>query len=150
MGGLALHSGFLATSPCQSYYVAWIDANVARRGIQAAAQAYLEFLFTYQAQATIATAYQQSRQRKGRAAPLPDLNLSRQYFAFSTGNPASGSRIARDVIYRESGGHIQCSLVELTEGATLADKYTDATVDNLLRRRSVSRIAILDSNGEIR
>jgi sulfate/thiosulfate transport system substrate-binding protein len=36
-------------------YVAWVDANVARRGTQAAAQAYLEFLFTDQAQATIAS-----------------------------------------------------------------------------------------------
>jgi sulfate/thiosulfate transport system substrate-binding protein len=35
-------------------YVAWVDANVARRGTQAAAQAYLEFLFSDQAQATIA------------------------------------------------------------------------------------------------
>ena len=36
-------------------YVAWVDANVARRGTQAAAQAYLEFLFSDQAQATIAS-----------------------------------------------------------------------------------------------
>lgn len=36
-------------------YVAWVDANVARRGTQAAAKAYLEFLFTDQAQATIAS-----------------------------------------------------------------------------------------------
>jgi len=36
-------------------YVAWVDANVARRGTQAAAQAYLEFLFTDQAQLTIAS-----------------------------------------------------------------------------------------------
>jgi sulfate/thiosulfate-binding protein len=35
-------------------YVAWVDANVDRRGTQAVAQAYLEFLFTDQAQATIA------------------------------------------------------------------------------------------------
>jgi sulfate/thiosulfate-binding protein len=35
-------------------YVAWVDANVARRGTQVAAQAYPEFLFTDQAQATIA------------------------------------------------------------------------------------------------
>jgi sulfate/thiosulfate transport system substrate-binding protein len=36
-------------------YVAWVDANVDRRGTRAAAQAYLEFLFTDQAQATIAS-----------------------------------------------------------------------------------------------
>jgi sulfate transport system substrate-binding protein len=36
-------------------YVAWVDANVARRHTQAIAQAYLEFLFTDQAQATIAS-----------------------------------------------------------------------------------------------
>jgi sulfate/thiosulfate transport system substrate-binding protein len=35
-------------------YVAWVDANVDRRGTQAEAKAYLEFLFTDQAQATIA------------------------------------------------------------------------------------------------
>lgn len=35
-------------------YVAWVNANVARRGTQSAAQAYLEFLFSDQAQATIA------------------------------------------------------------------------------------------------
>jgi sulfate/thiosulfate transport system substrate-binding protein len=35
-------------------YVAWVDANVARRGTSAPARAYLEFLFTDQAQATIA------------------------------------------------------------------------------------------------
>jgi len=36
-------------------YVAWVDANVARHGTQAAAKAYLEYLFTDQAQATIAS-----------------------------------------------------------------------------------------------
>jgi sulfate transport system substrate-binding protein len=36
-------------------YVAWVDANVARRHTQAIAQAYLEYLFTDQAQATIAS-----------------------------------------------------------------------------------------------
>jgi sulfate transport system substrate-binding protein len=36
-------------------YVAWVDANVARRGTRAVAQAYLEFLFTDQAQLTIAS-----------------------------------------------------------------------------------------------
>jgi sulfate/thiosulfate transport system substrate-binding protein len=36
-------------------YVAWVDAYVARRGTQAAARAYLEFLFSDQAQATIAS-----------------------------------------------------------------------------------------------
>ena len=36
-------------------YVAWVDANVARRGTLAAAQAYLEFLFTDQGQSTIAS-----------------------------------------------------------------------------------------------
>jgi sulfate transport system substrate-binding protein len=36
-------------------YVAWVDVNVARRHTQAVAQAYLEFLFTDQAQATIAS-----------------------------------------------------------------------------------------------
>jgi sulfate/thiosulfate transport system substrate-binding protein len=36
-------------------YVAWVDANVTRRGTQAAAKAYLEYLFTDQAQATIAS-----------------------------------------------------------------------------------------------
>jgi sulfate/thiosulfate transport system substrate-binding protein len=36
-------------------YVAWVDTNVARRGTLKAAQAYLEFLFTDQAQATIAS-----------------------------------------------------------------------------------------------
>jgi len=36
-------------------YVAWVDANVARRGTAEVAQAYLEFLFTDQAQATIAS-----------------------------------------------------------------------------------------------
>ncbi len=36
-------------------YVAWVDANVARRGTKSVAQAYLEFLFTDQAQATIAS-----------------------------------------------------------------------------------------------
>jgi sulfate/thiosulfate-binding protein len=35
-------------------YVAWVDANVDRRGTQAAAKAYLEFLFTDEAQAIIA------------------------------------------------------------------------------------------------
>jgi len=35
-------------------YVAWVDANVARDGTLAIAQAYLQFLFTDQAQATIA------------------------------------------------------------------------------------------------
>jgi sulfate/thiosulfate transport system substrate-binding protein len=35
-------------------YVAWVDANVARHGTLAVAQAYLQFLFTDQAQATIA------------------------------------------------------------------------------------------------
>jgi sulfate/thiosulfate transport system substrate-binding protein len=34
-------------------YVAWVDANVARRGTQAAAKAYLEFLFSDHAQAII-------------------------------------------------------------------------------------------------
>jgi sulfate/thiosulfate-binding protein len=36
-------------------YVAWVDANVERGGRQAVAQAYLEFLFTDEAQATIAS-----------------------------------------------------------------------------------------------
>jgi sulfate/thiosulfate-binding protein len=36
-------------------YVAWVDANVTRRGTQAAAKAYLEFLFTDQAQGAIAS-----------------------------------------------------------------------------------------------
>jgi len=36
-------------------YVAWVDANVTRHGTQAAAKAYLEYLFTDQAQATIAS-----------------------------------------------------------------------------------------------
>jgi sulfate/thiosulfate-binding protein len=36
-------------------YVAWVDANVTRKGTQAPAQAYLEFLFSDQAQATIAS-----------------------------------------------------------------------------------------------
>jgi sulfate/thiosulfate transport system substrate-binding protein len=36
-------------------YVAWVDANVARHGTQGAAKAYLEYLFTDQAQATIAS-----------------------------------------------------------------------------------------------
>jgi sulfate/thiosulfate transport system substrate-binding protein len=40
----------ILAEPC----VAWVDANVKRRGTQAAAEAYLEFLFTDQAQATIA------------------------------------------------------------------------------------------------
>ena len=35
--------------------VAWVDANVKRRGTQAAAQAYLEFLFSDQAQAVMAS-----------------------------------------------------------------------------------------------
>ena len=35
-------------------YVAWVDANVDRRGTQAVAQAYLEYLFTDRGQATIA------------------------------------------------------------------------------------------------
>ena len=35
-------------------YVAWVDANVDRRGTQAVARAYLEYLFTDQGQATIA------------------------------------------------------------------------------------------------
>ncbi len=35
-------------------YVAWVDANVAKRGTRAAAQAYLEFLFSDEGQATIA------------------------------------------------------------------------------------------------
>jgi sulfate/thiosulfate transport system substrate-binding protein len=35
-------------------YVAWVDANVERHGTLAIAQAYLQFLFTDQAQATIA------------------------------------------------------------------------------------------------
>jgi sulfate/thiosulfate-binding protein len=36
-------------------YVAWVDANVAHKGSQAVAQAYLEFLFSDEAQATIAS-----------------------------------------------------------------------------------------------
>ncbi|MBV8450679.1 MAG: sulfate ABC transporter substrate-binding protein [Deltaproteobacteria bacterium] len=36
-------------------YVAWVDANVAHHGTKATAQAYLEFLFTDEAQATIAS-----------------------------------------------------------------------------------------------
>jgi sulfate/thiosulfate transport system substrate-binding protein len=35
-------------------YVAWVDANVDRRGTRAVAQAYLEYLFTDRGQATIA------------------------------------------------------------------------------------------------
>jgi len=41
----------ILAEPC----VAWVDTNVARRHTQAIAQAYLEFLFTDQAQATIAS-----------------------------------------------------------------------------------------------
>jgi sulfate transport system substrate-binding protein len=41
----------ILAEPC----VAWVDANVRRRGTEAAAQAYLEFLFTDQAQATFAS-----------------------------------------------------------------------------------------------
>ena len=35
-------------------FVAWVDANVARNKSEAAAKAYLEFLFTYEAQETMA------------------------------------------------------------------------------------------------
>lgn len=42
------------TSILAEPYVAWVDANVARKGSAAAARAYLEFLFTPEAQAIIA------------------------------------------------------------------------------------------------
>jgi sulfate/thiosulfate transport system substrate-binding protein len=41
----------ILAEPC----VAWVDANVKRRGTEAAAQAYLDFLFTDQAQVTMAS-----------------------------------------------------------------------------------------------
>lgn len=59
-------------------YVAWVDANVARRGTQAAARAYLEFLFTDQAQATIASlGYRPYKEDLSRAASihLPKITL---------------------------------------------------------------------------
>lgn len=59
-------------------YVAWVDANVARRGTQAAAKAYLEFLFTDQAQTTIASLgyrpYKADALRRA-SAHLPKITL---------------------------------------------------------------------------
>jgi len=53
-------------------YVAWVDANVAKRGTQAVAQAYLEFLFTDQAQATIASlGYRPYKKQEARGASDP-------------------------------------------------------------------------------
>jgi sulfate/thiosulfate transport system substrate-binding protein len=54
-------------------YVAWVDANVARRGTKAVAQAYLEFLFTDEAQATIASLGY--RPWKGEALHQAGVNL---------------------------------------------------------------------------
>ncbi len=57
-------------------YVAWIDANVARRGTQAAAQAYLRFLFTDEAQQTIASlGYRPYKQSARSAAQLHAISL---------------------------------------------------------------------------
>lgn len=59
-------------------YVAWVDANVARRGTQAAARAYLEFLFSEQAQETIASLgyrpYKEEAQRRS-SVHLPSITL---------------------------------------------------------------------------
>jgi sulfate/thiosulfate-binding protein len=54
-------------------YVAWVDANVTRKGTQAVAQAYLEFLFTDEAQATIASLGY--RPYKAEALPRSTVNL---------------------------------------------------------------------------
>jgi sulfate/thiosulfate transport system substrate-binding protein len=59
-------------------YVAWVDAYVARRGTQAAARAYLEFLFSDQAQATIASlGYRPYKEGAVRASSvhLPQITL---------------------------------------------------------------------------
>jgi sulfate/thiosulfate-binding protein len=58
--------------------VAWVDANVARRKTEAYAKAYLEFLFTYQAQETIAQhGYRpiNSEVLKRHADRLPQIDL---------------------------------------------------------------------------
>jgi sulfate transport system substrate-binding protein len=54
-------------------YVAWVDANVARRGTKAVAEAYLEFLFTDPAQAIIASLGY--RPYKGDAARISVVHL---------------------------------------------------------------------------
>jgi len=59
-------------------YVAWVEANVARRGTQAAAKAYLEFLFSDQAQAIIGSlGYRPYKQDALRAMSvyLPPITL---------------------------------------------------------------------------
>jgi sulfate/thiosulfate transport system substrate-binding protein len=59
-------------------YVAWVDANVDRRGTKAAAQAYLEFLFTEPAQVIIANlGYRPYDRDAARAAAvhLPKITL---------------------------------------------------------------------------
>jgi sulfate/thiosulfate transport system substrate-binding protein len=56
-------------------YVAWVDANVDRRGTRAVAQAYLQFLFTDSAQQIIAQlGYRPYRQQTG---PRPSNHLPR-------------------------------------------------------------------------
>jgi sulfate/thiosulfate-binding protein len=52
--GSDLELVYPSTSIRAEPYVAWVDANVARKGSQAQAQAYLEYLFTDEAQEIIA------------------------------------------------------------------------------------------------
>jgi sulfate/thiosulfate transport system substrate-binding protein len=59
-------------------YVAWVDANVDRRGTRAAAQAYLQFLFTDSAQQTIAQlGYRPYKEQTGQppSTQLPRISL---------------------------------------------------------------------------
>jgi sulfate/thiosulfate-binding protein len=59
-------------------HVAVVDANVRRKGTQAAAEAYLKFLYTEEAQETIARHYYRpidDAVRQRHAATLPDLRL---------------------------------------------------------------------------
>ena len=59
-------------------YVAWVDTNVVRRGTAAAAKAYLEFLFSDQAQATMGSlGYRPYKQHevRGIRVHLPQITL---------------------------------------------------------------------------
>jgi sulfate/thiosulfate transport system substrate-binding protein len=86
----------ILAQPC----VAWVDTNVKRRGTQAAAQAYLEFLFSDQAQAIIARlGYRPHKQEALRAA---NVHFS-QITLFPITTIAKGWNDAEQKFFSENG-----------------------------------------------